>query len=330
MDMKSSMRLTAASVIGGLVIAVSACGPGVSGGSGGGDYPSKRIEIIVPYGAGGATDTHARSLADGLSTELGVNVQIVNQPGSGGAIGTSEAAQASPDGYELLFAPASAFTSVPNLQNVSYSEEDFEGIAMMYQQGYGLVAGADDFESLDDLASADGRITYAFTGTGNPTHLAAESFAQEAGIEVEGVPFDAATDAIQAVRGGQVDFTIADLNIAGAQVDQDDDLVALAVSADERQEQLPDVPTFQEEGYMPDDVYAARFALAAPAGTPDETLETIRESTDAVLTSESFGEFAKTNYLYPSPFDDPQKWFTEWIPKERDRVKTKFDEFGIG
>lgn len=330
MKVKFSARLTTASVIGSLVFAVSACGPGVSGASGDDDYPSQRIEIIVPYGAGGATDTHARSLADGLSTELGVNVQIVNQPGSGGAIGTSEAAQATADGYELLFAPASAFTSVPNLQAVSYSEADFEGIAMMYQQGYGLVASTDDFESLEDLASADGRITYAFTGTGNPTHLAAESFAQEAGIEVEGVPFDAATDAIQAVRGGQVDFTIADLNIAGAQVDQDDDLIALAVSTEERQEQMPDVPTFHEEGYMPDDVYAARFALAAPAGTPDETLSTLRESIDTVLTSDSFGEFAEANYLYPSPYEDPQEWFTEWVPEERDRIATKFDEFGIG
>ena len=175
MKLKTSKHLAAVSVIGGLVLAVCACGPGVSGGGGGGDYPAQRVEIIVPYGAGGATDTHARSLADGLSTELGVDVQIVNQPGSAGAIGTSEAAQASADGYELLFAPASAFTSVPNLQEVNYSEGDFEGIAMMYQQGYGLVASADDFESLDDLASADGRITYAFTGTGNPTHLAAES-----------------------------------------------------------------------------------------------------------------------------------------------------------
>lgn len=328
--MKLSARLTAVSVIGSLALAVSACGPGMSGGAGGDEYPSQRIEVIVPYGAGGATDTHARALADGLSTELGVNVQIVNQPGSGGAIGTSEAAQATADGYELLFAPASAFTSVPNLQTVSYSEEDFEGIAMMYQQGYGLVAGADDFTSLEDLASAEGRLTYAFTGTGNPTHLAAESFAQESGIEVEGVPFDAATDAIQAVRGGQVDFTIADLNIAGAQVSQDEDLVALAVSTEERQPQMPDVPTFHEEGYMPDDVYAARFAMAAPAGTPDETISTLRDSIDTVLTSDSFGEFAETNYLYPSPFDDTQEWFAEWIPEERDRVATKFEEFGIG
>ena len=327
---KFSGQLAAASMIGGFVLAVSACGPGVTGGSSDGEYPSQRIEIIVPYGAGGATDTHARSLADGLSTDLGVNVQIVNKPGSGGAIGTSEAAQAAADGYELLFAPASAFTSVPNLQEVSYSEEDFEGIAMMHQQGYGLVAKAAEYESLDDLSAADGRITYAFTGTGNPTHLAAESFAQEAGLEVEGVPFDAATDAIQAVRGGQVDFTIADLNIAGAQVEQDDDLVALAVSTEERQEKMPDVPTFHEEGYMPDDVYAARFALAAPAGTPEETISTLRASTDAVLESEAFGEFAETNYLYPSPYDDPQQWFTEWVPEERDRVAAKFDEFGIG
>lgn len=330
MKVKFSTRLTAVSVTSGLVLAVTACGPGMSGGGGDDDYPSERIEIVVPYGAGGATDTHARALAEGLSTELGVNVQIVNQPGSGGAIGTSEAAQATPDGYELLFAPASAFTSVPNLQTVSYSEEDFVGIAMMHQQGYGMVAGADDFESLDDLASADGRITYAFTGTGNPTHLAAESFAQETGLEVEGVPFDAATDAIQAVRGGQVDFTIADLNIAGAQVDQDEDLVALAVSTEERQPQMPDVPTFHEEGYMADDVYAARFAMAAPADTPEETISTLREGIGTVLTSDSFSEFSEANYLYPSPYDDPQEWFTEWIPEERDSVATKFEAFGIG
>src|SRR5699024_1986327 len=241
-----------------------------------------------------------------------------------------EAAQAAADGYELLFAPASAFTSVPNLQEVSYSEEDFEGIAMMHQQGYGLVAKAAEYESLDDLSAADGRITYAFTGTGNPTHLAAESFAQEAGLEVEGVPFDAATDAIQAVRGGQVDFTIADLNIAGSQVSQDEELVALGVSTEERQEQLPDVPTFHEEGYIQDEVYAARFALAAPAETSASTIESIREASAAVLESDSFGEFASANYLYPSPHEDAEEWFTEWIPEERERTAAKFEEVGIG
>lgn len=330
MNVNISKYAKAASLLGAMALTVSACGPGMSGGSGGGDFPSQRVEIIVPYGAGGATDTHARALAEQLTEELGVDVQIVNQPGSSGAIGTSEAAQAKADGYQLLFAPASSFTSVPNLQEVSYSEDDFTGVSMMFEQGYGLVAAASDYEDLGDLADADGRVTYAFTGTGNPTHLVAESFAQEAGIEVEGVPFDAATDAIQAVRGGQVDFTVGDLNIAGAQVSQDDELVALAVSTEERQERLPDVPTLHEEGYMPDDVYASRFALATPAETPEETVEAIREATDAVLNSDEFSEFATANYLYPSPHDDAEKWFTDWIPEERERTADKFEEFGIG
>ena len=327
--MKITQHSTMLAVLGAMTLAVTACGPGATGGSSDDDFPSQRVEIVVPYGAGGATDTHARALAEGLTDEMGVDVQIVNQPGSSGAIGTSEVGQANADGYQLLFAPASSFTSVPNLQDVSYSEEDFSGIAMMHQQGYGVVARASDYEELADLADEDGRVTYAFTGTGNPTHLASESFAQEAGLEVEGVPFDAATDAIQAVRGGQVDFTVADLNIAGAQVSQDDELVALAVSTEERQEQLPEVPTFHEEGYMPDDVYAARFALAAPKDTPESTVESIRKATGAVLESESFSEFASTNYLYPSPHDDAQQWFTEWIPEERERTAEKFDEFGI-
>jgi tripartite-type tricarboxylate transporter receptor subunit TctC len=323
-------RWVAIAMTGGLMLSAAACGPGMSGGGGGGEYPSDRVEIVVPYGAGGATDTHARALAEELGTDLGANVQIVNRPGSSGAIGTSDVAQAAADGYTLIFAPASAFTSVPNLQDVSYSEDDFAGIAMLHQQGYGLVAAADSYESLEDLASAEGRITYALTGTGNPTHLAAETFAKEAGLDAEGVPFDAATDAIQAVRGGQVDFAIADLNIAGAQVDQDEELAALAVTTEERQPQLPDVPTFHEVGYLEDEVFAARFALAAPAGTPDEVLTTLRDSTATVLESDSFGAFADANYLYPSPVDDPQRWFTDWIPNERDHVAEQFDEFGIG
>lgn len=323
-------RLKAVSVLGVVALAVTACGPGATGGSDGDEFPSQRIEIIVPYGAGGATDTHGRALAEGLTEEMGVDVQIVNLPGSTGAIGTSEGAQANADGYQLLFAGASAFTSVPNLQEVSYSEQDFTGISMLYQQGYGLVTRASDYEELEDLASEDGRITYAYTGTGNPTHLASENFAREAGLDVEGVPFDAATDAIQAVRGGQVDFTVTDLNIVGAQVSQDDELVALAVTTEERQEQLPDVPTFHEAGYIPDDVYAARFALAAPAETPESTVETIREATGAVLESDSFSEFASANSLYPSPHEDAEQWLMEWVPEERERTAVQFEEFGIG
>lgn len=330
MSMRKTRRAIVVSMIGTAALVMTACGPGVTGGSSGSDFPSQRIEIVVPYGAGGATDTHARSVAEGVAGELGVNVQVVNKPGSSGAIGTSETAQANADGYELLFAPASSFTSVPNLQSVSYSEDDFAGISMMFEQGYGLVTRAADFEDLEDLASQEGRVTYAYTGTGNPTHLTAEDFADEAGLEVEGVPFDAATDAIQAVRGGQVDFAIGDLNIAGAQVAQDEDLTALAVTTEERQSQLPEVPTFHEEGFLPDEVYASRFAIAAPTGTPDEVIEILRGAFDTVLTSDAHTEFAEANYLYPSPHTDAQAWFVEWIPQERELVATKLDEFGIG
>ncbi|WP_051297816.1 tripartite tricarboxylate transporter substrate binding protein [Brevibacterium album] len=323
-------RVAALTAIGTAALLLSACGPGVTGGSADGEFPSKRIEIVVPYGAGGATDTHARAVADGMAGELGVDVQVVNKPGSAGAIGTSETAQAGADGYELLFAAASSFTAVPNLQEISYSEDDFTGVAMMFEQGYGLVVHEDDFTDLADLASQDGRVTYAYTGTGNPTHLASEDFAAEAGLEAEGVPFDAATDAIQAVRGGQVDFAIADLNIAGSQVSQDEELAALAVTTEERQEQLPDVPTFHEEGYLGEEVYASRFALAAPAGTPEETVGVLRGAVETVLGSDSFSEFAASNYLYPSPHTDAEEWFTTWIPEERELVAGKFDEFGIG
>lgn len=322
-------RLGIAAIAGSaLLITMTGCGPGMQK-QANGEFPSSPIEIVVPYAAGGSSDTTVRALADEMKNVLGTDVRVINRPGATGATGTAEVAAADPDGYTLLMAGASSFASVPLLQDVNYSEEDFRAVQLLPETVYLMVGHRDNFESIEDVEDIDRTLTYAISGTGNLTHVAGASFVQDAELEGNAVPFDSASDIIQSVRGKQSDVGFPDINVGAPQVEQSDELVALATTGDERLEAFPDVPTFAEAGFENSGGHASRWALSVPADTPDDVVTTLREAVDSALESEAFVSYKEQNFLVDPTTQPADEWFSEWIPQNREEIRERFESLDI-
>lgn len=327
--MSTRVRATLAALTSTLSLAaLSACGPGMQT-QNEGDFPSSPVEIVVPYAAGGSSDTTVRALADEMKDVLGVDVRVINRPGATGATGTAEVAAANADGYTMLMAGASSFASVPLLQDVNYSEDDFQAVQLLPETVYLMVAHRDKFETLEDAEDSGDNLTYGISGTGNLTHVAGASFIQDASLEGNAVPFDSASDIVQSVRGKQSDLGFPDINIGAPQVEQSDELVALAVTSDERLDAMPDVPTFAEAGYENSGGHASRWALSVPVETPDDVVETLRSAVDEALASDPFQEYKDQNFLVDPTTQPADEWFSTWIPESRESVRERFESLNI-
>lgn len=175
------------------------------------EYPERNIELTIPAGAGGGTDTSARKLAILLEEALGQSIAILNVSGGGGSVGATQFMQAKPDGYALFATWNSPLTTVPQVQNVAYSLDSFTPIASTSETAYTLCVMADfpgttgeDF--LAELAANPGKYTYANDGIGGTMQLAAERIFQDKGIEAIAIPFGGAKESLQNFLGGHVDI----------------------------------------------------------------------------------------------------------------------------
>lgn len=175
------------------------------------EYPERNIELTIPAGAGGGTDTSARKLAILLEEALGQSIAILNVSGGGGSVGATQFMQAKPDGYALFATWNSPLTTVPQVQNVAYSLDSFTPIASTSETAYTLCVMADfpgttgeDF--LAELAANPGKYTYANDGIGGTMQLAAERIFQAKGIDTVAIPFGGAKESLQNFLGGHVDI----------------------------------------------------------------------------------------------------------------------------
>lgn len=237
-----------------------------------GDYPSKPVNVVVGYAAGGGTDVMARTIASYLEQALDGSASVVirNRPGAGGQIGFSEVAAARADGYTLGTMNLPAALAVTYDRNADYNADSFTWLANFVSDPNTLVVPADsDFQSLQDVidvAHEQGRrLTVGLAALGGNDHFAAIMLANAGGIELNEVPFNGASLARSAIMGGHVDMgTMAFSQTVGFE----DELRVLAVFADERLAQAPDVPTAKELGF---DIEMGSFrGLVAPAGLPDD------------------------------------------------------------
>jgi len=175
------------------------------------EYPERSIELTIPAGAGGGTDTSARKLAILLEEALGQSIAVLNVSGSGGSVGATQFMQAKPDGYSLFATWNSPLTTVPQVQDVAYSLDSFTPIASTSETAYTLCVMA-DFPGttgeafLAELAANPGKYTYANDGIGGTMQLAAERIFQEKGIDAIAIPFGGAKESLQNFLGGHVDI----------------------------------------------------------------------------------------------------------------------------
>lgn len=263
------------------------------------NYPSKPIEIIVAYKAGGGTDVGARILSSEAEKEVGQSLVIINREGSDGELGYTQLAQSKPDGYTIGFINLPTFVSLTLERNTKYAIDDVEPILNhVYDSGVLVVQNSAKWKNLsefvEDAKANPGDLTISNNGTGASNHIGAAHFENEAGVEVTHVPFGGSTDMLAALRGGHVDATVAKISEVAALVNSGD-LRILASFTEERLEGFDDVATMKEEGY--DILFGSARALVAPKGTPKEVIDFLHDKFKLALESDAHMEKAKNSDL---------------------------------
>ncbi|MFN3730837.1 Bug family tripartite tricarboxylate transporter substrate binding protein [Comamonas testosteroni] len=238
-----------------------------------GNFPDKPVNIIVPFPAGGSTDTVARALALSMGEQLGKPFVVENRPGATGTIGAGAVKRAAADGYTLLVASLGPFVVTPHMvRNVPYDAgKDFDYITVPVQAPNVLVASPTQkarsvSEVIAALKANPGKISFASSGNGSSDHLSAELFWQQTGTEAVHVPYKGGAPAITDLLGGQVDFSFQNVNAVLSHL-RSGKLRAIAVTGSQRSPVLPDVPTLAEAGVKGAEVYSWQ-GMAAPKGLP--------------------------------------------------------------
>lgn len=175
------------------------------------DYPERPIELTIPAGAGGGTDTSARKLALLLEEKLDTSIAVLNVGGGGGSVGASQFMQKEPNGYSLFATWNSPLTTVPQVQKVAYSLDSFTPIASTSETAYTLCVKTDfpattGEEFLQELANNPFKYTYGNDGIGGTMQLAAERIFQQRDISAIAIPFGGAGETLQNFLGGHIDI----------------------------------------------------------------------------------------------------------------------------
>ena len=253
------------------------------------DYPTRTIEIVVPFAAGGGTDLIARVLGERLSEQLGKRVVIINRPGASTNIGTAAVASAPADGYTLLLTSIS-FTANPSLYGkLAYKQSDFAPIALIANSPSILVVtpslpvnSVAAFVAY--LKARPGELNYASYGAGSGPHLAAGLFQDITGTAIQHVPYGGGSPSTVAVLRGEVQMLLAGSLAVGPLI-QNGGLKPLGIAAVTRTAAYPDIPTFREQGI--DFVTGTWFGLLAPAKTPPAIVARLSREVAAALRSDA-------------------------------------------
>jgi tripartite-type tricarboxylate transporter receptor subunit TctC len=245
------------------------------------DYPTKPINLLIPYSPGGPTDVSARVLAEVAQEMLGQPVIVVNTAGGGGIIAQSLVAKEKPDGYNLAITSNRAFIQIPQMRNVTYDPlKDFEYIFGHMGFPVGMACRAEKpWKSYKDLIvyskQHPGKVSYGVSGKGGGSHIDIEIVQAKEGVTWQMVPFAGDTKTVAALLGGHVDFAHSSCSIWMPHV-KTGEVRALAVDKSQK-ELYPDAVTFEELGLEEDGVGRSLFGIIAPKGTPAEIVKKLQE-----------------------------------------------------
>jgi tripartite-type tricarboxylate transporter receptor subunit TctC len=250
-------------------------------------WPNKPVRLVVPFAPGGSTDVVARMVGQKLSTLWNQPVVIENRAGAGGNVGADVVAKAPGDGYTLLMASGSVTINPALYKKMPFdTKKDLAPITNV-AQGPMLVVVKDGspYKNLKDLIAAakakPGSVNFASAGVGSQVHLAAENFADAAGVDLQHVPYRGEALGYNDLAAGQVQMMVGNFAAASALVGPNR-LRALAVTSKARMPQMPDVPTASEAG-LPGFENVGWFGLFAPAGTPPAVLQKVQRDVATVM-----------------------------------------------
>jgi tripartite-type tricarboxylate transporter receptor subunit TctC len=283
-------------------------------------YPNKPIRFFVPFTAGSGTDIVARTVADVMSKSLGQPVLIENRPGAGGTIAASQVAKSEPDGYTVLVHSSGHALNPSIYPNLPYDTvKDLLGITPIAALPNVLVVSpSKGWKGVGDLIAAakasPGQLNYASAGMGSATHLNAEKFKLQAGLDAVHVPFKGTPEALSDVIGGRNDWFFAPLSSALPLI-KDGKLQALAVSTAQRSQTLPQVPTTVEAGVVGSD-YVFWVGMLVPSATPASIVKRLHDEVIKALAQADVKD--ELNRLGAEPMPMTPDAFNAFIKTEMD------------
>jgi tripartite-type tricarboxylate transporter receptor subunit TctC len=253
-------------------------------------WPSRPVTVIMPFAAGSGTDLLARALAQDLGERLGQQFVVDNRAGAGGNTGAAVVANAAPDGYTILFGtPGPLANNKLMYKNLSFDpERAFTPVVLIAKSPLIIAAKASlpvkDIKELAAYAKANpGKLNVGVPGNGTLGHITSVLVQKELGISMTDVPYRGSALVVNDLLGGQVDLAMDFMPTYVPHV-REGKIRGLAVTTSQRSSDLPDVPTVQEAGFRGFEA-TAWYALAAPAGTPNEIIDKLNAATNDFLKS---------------------------------------------
>jgi tripartite-type tricarboxylate transporter receptor subunit TctC len=291
--MKTRMR-TIAAVVAAVAVLATAFGVAAQ------QFPTRNIDLVVPYPPGGPSDTMGRALAAELQKVLGQPVVVVNRAGAAGTVGTGFVARARPDGYTMVLASSSMLTVFPHFERVEYdAAEDFTFLGLLYRQAPMVAVSPDaPWRTMEDLlayaAANPGKLNYGSWGQFGGGHIAMEAIGREKGIDWVHIPYRGDGPAMTALLGGHVPVVVtASGHIPHIRAGK---ARALMVLTAERSRLFPEVPTMKEVGlaFQGKGSTEVISGILAPKGVPGPVAKTLEQALQRAVAGPEFVRAAET------------------------------------
>jgi tripartite-type tricarboxylate transporter receptor subunit TctC len=292
------------------------------------EWPSRRVTIVVPLGAGSASDLIARVVAAQLTVQTKQTFVVENRPGGGGTIGATSVARAAPDGYTILGYGALA-SSAALYSKLSFDPvRDIKPVIPLGRQPLVVITSPEKpyrtLQALIDYGRTHpGELNYTSAGIGSASHFGAERLLAAGKFSAQHIPFKGAAEAVGEVMAGRADFSVQ-LYATTLPLIRAGKLVALAVSSPERSPVLPDVATTIEAGLPPDSVYPFYSAFFVPAQTPSDVAQRLYDETARALKAADVQSKLRALGLEPMPMNMSafRQFFQEDVEANKAIVKS--------
>jgi tripartite-type tricarboxylate transporter receptor subunit TctC len=293
---------------------------GTAGGANAQQYPTKPVKLVVGFPAGGATDTTARMIAQRMQASLGQTIVVENIGGAGGSIAAKQVATAAPDGYTLMMTTTSAFGTMPRLYKLDYDPvKAFVPVAtLVVDKGVLVVGPSWPVKTVQEMVAqakaAPGKFNYG-SAIGIGPHFVFELFKHKAGVNIVHVPYRGGGPMITDLVGGQIHATVNGKSVLRQHI-ASGKVRALGVSAPARWDDMKDVPTLMEVGFL-DAPYDTLFGIVAPAGVPAPIVERLNAVINEGLRSAEMK--ASLDKLGIEPYATSPAEFAKLVAEEAPR-----------
>ncbi len=294
------------------------------------DYPVRPLRLLTLFAAGSQSDLAARFAAQKLSEQLGQTVVVESKGGAGGLLAIRDVLRSQPVGYSLLFGQPGLVGNLHAFKDPQYRLEDFVVTGVMGVTFYALIVNAPASvrnvpEFVAYARANPGKLNYGSIGPSTGSTILAERFKQAAGIDIVMVPFKGGDPVSQALLAGDIHAYFATLNVARTRM-RSPQIRGLAVTAEQRSQILPDLPTFRELGY-PNVVLSSWTGVFAPAVAPAAIIQRLKEAMARVSASpETKAQLLKQEI---EPWSGTLEQFSAYIKAEGDAIGADFKRLNI-